>query len=260
MASSLQDVKKIYGLLGYPLIHSFSKDFFNHKFELEDINAEYLNFELEDIGDLMEVIAQYPHLMGLNVTSPYKEQVLPYLNEVDAHARAIGAVNVIKIVRDSRNGDIFLKGFNSDTIGFRKSIEPLLAEIKHPQAMILGTGGASKAVSHAFEQLGVEVMIVSRKKTAATFTYEELTKAMVHAHPIVVNATPLGTYPNTESCPNFPYRFLSKEHLAYDLVYNPEETLFMKNAKAHGATIKNGLEMLLLQGFAAYDIWTTPEK
>ena len=255
MSSTIYSVQSLYGLIGYPLIHSFSQDYYNRKFESEGINAMYLNFEIEDIGQFMEIVAQYPNLKGLNVTAPYKEQVIPYLNELDEDAQVIGAVNVLKVLKDLKNNDVRLKGYNSDVVGFSKSIEPFLDE-NHNKAMVLGTGGAAKAVSHALQKLGVEVMHISRNKTQATVTYEEITKAMVHDHKIIVNATPLGTYPHVESCPDFPYRFLTQDHIAYDLVYNPEETLFMKKSKEFGATVKNGLEMWLLQGFASYEIWT----
>lgn len=253
--AALNTTKKLYGLIGYPLAHSFSMDYFNQKFKAEHIDAEYLNFEIEDIGQLMEVISEYPNLDGLNVTVPYKEQVIPYLDSIDDGARNIGAVNVIKFIRNDRENELKLRGYNSDVIGFGKSIEPYI-DAKHRQAMVLGSGGASKAVSYALNKFGVEVMHVSRKKSASTVTYEELTKAMVHEHKIIVNTTPLGMFPDVDKCPDFPYRFLTKEHLCYDLIYNPDETLFMKQSKEHGAEVKNGLEMLLLQGFAAYEIWT----
>lgn len=255
MASDIYSVKSLYGLIGYPLIHSFSQDYYNRKFESEGVDAMYLNFEIEDIGQLMEIIAQYPNLKGLNVTAPYKEQVIPFLSELDEDAKAIGAVNVIKIIKDHKKNDVKLIGYNSDTVGFGKSIEPFIDNV-HRKAMVFGTGGAAKAVSYALKKLDVEVMHVSRNKTHDTVTYEELTKAMVHDHKIIINATPLGMYPNIYSCPDFPFRFLTHNHIAYDLVYNPEETLFMKRANEHGATVKNGLEMWLLQGFASCEIWS----
>lgn len=245
--------KTIYGLIGYPLRHSFSIDYFNHKFHAEDINAEYVNFEIEDIGDLMEIIAEEPRLNGLNVTSPYKEQVLPYMNHLDESAEVVGAVNVIKFVRQDKG--LELHGYNSDVMGFLRSVQPLINEERN-QAMILGTGGAAKAVAHALRQLGVEVSFVSRQKTAHTVVYEEITKNMVHANKLIINATPLGKFPDVDKCPDFPYKFLTKEHLCYDLVYNPDETLFMKKSLQAGAQVKNGLEMLLLQAFESYSIWT----
>lgn len=245
--------KTIYGLIGYPLRHSFSIDYFNHKFHAENINAEYVNFEIEDIGDLMEIIAEEPRLNGLNVTSPYKEQVLPYMNHLDESAEVVGAVNVIKFVRQDKG--LELHGYNSDVMGFLRSVQPLINE-ERKQAMILGTGGAAKAVAHALRQLGVEVSFVSRQKTAHTVVYEEITKNMVHANKLIINATPLGKFPDVDKCPDFPYKFLTKEHLCYDLVYNPDETLFMKKSLQAGAQVKNGLEMLLLQAFESYSIWT----
>ena len=245
--------KTIYGLIGYPLRHSFSIDYFNHKFHAEDINAEYVNFEIEDIGDLMEIIAEEPRLNGLNVTSPYKEQVLPYMNHLDESAEVVGAVNVIKFVRQDKGLELY--GYNSDVMGFLRSVQPLINE-ERKQAMILGTGGAAKAVAHALRQLGVEVSFVSRQKTAHTVVYEEITKNMVHANKLIINATPLGKFPDVDKCPDFPYKFLTKEHLCYDLVYNPDETLFMKKSLQAGAQVKNGLEMLLLQAFESYSIWT----
>ena len=250
--------KTVYGLIGYPLSHSLSMSYFNRKFADENINASYLNFEIEDIGQLMEVFAQYPQLQGLNVTAPYKEQVIPYLTSLDESAEKVGAVNVIKIIRGAKDNDFKLMGFNTDINAFRMSIEPLLDKSKR-SAMILGTGGAAKAVKCALDQLEIQSTFVSRRKSASTVTYEEITKAMVSRNKIIVNATPLGKYPDVDACPDFPFRFLSQDHLCYDLIYNPDETLFMKKAIERGADVKNGLEMLLLQAFESYKIWTAPE-
>ena len=248
--------KIIYGLVGYPLAHSFSRDYFNQKFETEGINAQYLNFEIDDINHLTEIVSEYPSLGGLNVTAPYKEEVIPFLTDLDDNARAIGAVNVIKILRDSKSGEVVgLKGYNSDTLAFGQTMETLLTPQRH-SALILGTGGAAKAVAQALDELGVATQFVSRRKSVSTVTYEEITRAMVAHHKIVVNATPLGKYPDIDQCPDFPYRFLTKDHLCYDLIYNPDETLFMRNSKIVGAQVKNGLEMLLLQAFISYSIWT----
>ena len=223
-----------YGLLGYPLGHSFSKTYFNQKFEAEKIDAEYLNFEIPSIKEIKNVIKENPELNGLNVTIPYKEQVIPYLDDLDDDARQIGAVNVIKFTK-GLFGKLKLKGYNSDIIGFKQSIDPLLKET-HRKALILGTGGASKAVFHGLKQLGVGATLVSRK-------------------PVILNTTPLGMFPNIDSCPDIPYDLLTPNHLLYDLLYNPDETLFMKKGKEKGAVVKNGLEMLLLQAFAAWEIW-----
>lgn len=249
-------MKKIYGLIGYPLGHSFSRDYFNHKFKAEKINAEYINFEIEDVGMLMELLAEYPELDGLNVTAPYKEQVIPYMNSMDPVAERIGAVNVIKLLRGADGELTGLRGYNSDVVGFGRSIEPLLNPSR-TSALILGTGGAGKAVATALQDLGVETHFVSRRKSADTIAYEELTRAMVQHSKIVVNATPVGMYPNDELTPPFPFRFLGKEHLCYDLIYNPNETRFMRESAAAGAETKNGLEMLLLQAFVSYEFWNS---
>ncbi|MBQ3910711.1 MAG: shikimate dehydrogenase [Muribaculaceae bacterium] len=245
----------IYGLIGTSLSHSFSMDFFNQKFISEGIDAQYFNFELNDIGELMTIFSEYPNLDGLNVTMPYKEKVIPFMDQLDETAEMVGAVNVIKILKGTSAGVIKLVGYNTDFLGFKNSIEPLLTSEMN-KALVLGTGGSSKAVKAGLESLGLTVDFVSRRKTATTITYEELTKQMINAHKVIVNTTPLGTYPNTDVCPDIPYRFLTSSHLCYDLVYNPSETMFMKNSAAAGAVVKNGLEMLLLQAFESYRIWT----
>lgn len=244
----------LYGLLGYPLGHSFSRNYFNNKFEAEDIDAEYINFEIPDINMLMEVISEYYNLNGLNVTIPYKEQVIPFLDELDEDAANIGAVNVIKIIH--KNNDLILKGYNSDVVGFCDSISPLIKP-HMKKALILGTGGAAKAVCYGLKKFGIESQFVSRKKTENTITYPEINKDIIDEHHIIVNTTPLGMYPNVDDCPDIPYELLTEKHLCYDLLYNPDETLFMKNAKGYGATVKNGLEMLLLQAFVSYEIWNS---
>ena len=242
-----------FGLIGYPLGHSFSKNYFNEKFANEDIDAVYMNFEIPSINDLPQVIAENPELKGLNVTIPYKEKVISYLDELDKDAREIGAINVIKVIRQ-KDSDPKLVGYNSDVIGFTKSIEPLL-EPHHKKALILGTGGASKAVFHGLKQLGVEGTFVSRHERPNMFTYEELTAEVMDEYSVIVNTTPVGMYPHTDECPDTPYQYLTPNHLLYDLLYNPDVTLFMKKGEEKGATTKNGLEMLLLQAFAAWDIW-----
>jgi shikimate dehydrogenase len=248
--------KHIYGLIGFPLVHSFSQDFFNQKFMAEGIDAQYINFEIQDIGQLMEVIAEYPNLNGLNVTAPYKEAVIPYLDSLDEDARDIGAVNVIRFIRDKGAPDtLHLKGYNSDVAGFEKTLDGIITP-QRDSAMVLGTGGAAKAVSAALRRNGINVQLVSRRKSEHTLIYEEITRAMVAKYSIIINATPLGKYPDDDQCPDFPYRFLTKDHFCYDLIYNPEETLFMKNSARYGAKTKNGIEMLLLQAFDSYEIWT----
>lgn len=244
-----------YGLIGYPLKHSFSIVYFNEKFKAENIDAEYVNFEIPRIEEFMEVVEENPNLCGLNVTIPYKEQVIPYLDELDKDTAKIGAVNVIKIIRQPK-GKVKLVGYNSDIIGFTRSIEPLLKPDVHTHALILGTGGASKAIFRGLENLGIKSTFVSRtKKNDEVMTYEGLTPEVMQQYKIIVNCTPVGMYPKVDECPAIPYDQLTTDHLLYDLLYNPDETLFMKKGRAQGATVKNGLEMLLLQAFAAWEIW-----
>jgi shikimate dehydrogenase len=242
-----------YGLLGYPLGHSFSKTYFNQKFEAEHIDAEYVNFEIAAIKEIKSIVKENPALRGLNVTLPYKTSVIPLLDDVDEDARIIGAVNVIAFRRGSF-GKLRLKGYNSDVIGFKQSIEPLLNDA-HRKALILGTGGASKAVFHGLKQLGIASTFVSRTPKDFCITYEEISPAILETYTVIVNTTPVGMYPKIDECPNIPYQLLTPAHLLYDLLYNPDETLFMHKGKEKGATVKNGLEMLLLQAFASWEIW-----
>ncbi|MDE7024279.1 MAG: shikimate dehydrogenase [Paramuribaculum sp.] len=246
--------KRLYGLIGFPLGHSFSQNYFNQKFQAEGTDAAYVNFEIPDIGDFMEVISENPNLAGLNVTIPYKEQVISYMNEMDPDAAKIGAVNVIKFIQTPK-GPRF-KGYNSDIIGFSDSIRPLLTPTRN-KALVLGTGGAAKAVYHGLKNLGVEPTYVSRTKAPERLTYDELTAEIITDNKIIVNTTPLGMYPHIDECPDIPYEALSCEHLCYDLLYNPDTTLFMRKSSEFGAETKNGLEMLLLQAFAAWNIWNT---
>ena len=242
-----------YGLVGYPLKQSFSIGYFNEKFSSEKIEAEYINFEIPDINNFPEIIEANPNLHGLNVTIPYKEKVIPYLDELDKQTAAIGAVNVIKIIRN-KGGKPKLIGYNSDIIGFTQSIQPLL-QSHHKKALILGTGGASKAVFHGLKNLGIEAKFVSRTARFGMLTYEELNAEIIKEYTVIVNCTPVGMYPKVDACPDIPYEAITSEHLLYDLLYNPNITLFMKKGEAKGAVTKNGLEMLLLQAFAAWEIW-----
>lgn len=247
---------KTYGLIGYPLEHSFSAKFFNEKFQKEKIDAEYLNFEIEHIFDLRRVLLFNPHLKGLNVTIPHKEAVIDFLDDVSPIAKKIGAVNVIKIERGF--GDTYgykLKGYNTDYIGFKDSIAPLINPEYHREALVLGTGGASKAVCCALETLGVKWTYVSRTPREGALTYDTLTPETVADNKIIINTTPLGTFPNIEEYPTIPYEALSSQHLLYDLVYNPTETTFLKKGRQMSAATKNGAEMLELQALAAWDIW-----
>lgn len=242
-----------YGLIGYPLGHSFSISYFNQKFTDEGINAKYVNFEIASIDELPEVLGSNPELRGLNVTIPYKEKVIPFLDSVTPEARSIGAVNVIRVSHDGSK--IKLKGYNSDVIGFTKSIEPMLEKKWHKKALILGTGGASKAINYGLKSLGLETVFVSRYEKPDTIQYESITPDVVREYNVIVNCTPLGMYPHTEECPTLPYEAMDSHTILYDLIYNPDETLFMRQGAERGAQTKNGLEMLLLQAFASWEMW-----
>ena len=241
-----------YGLIGYPLGHSFSRDFFNEKFRNEGIDAEYVNFEIPDISRFPEILTENPDLRGLNVTIPYKEKIISYMDALSEEARQIGAVNVVRV--SERKGQTYLKGFNSDVIGFTRSIEPLL-EPKHKKALILGTGGASRAIRYGLEQLGLEYCLVSRTPREGVWSYDQLTPETMQEYTVIVNCTPVGMYPHPDACPPLPYEAIGHDHLLYDLVYNPEETLFLRKGRGQGAIIKNGLEMLLLQAYAGWEFW-----
>ena len=246
-----------YGLIGYPLGHSFSIGYHNQRFADEGINAKYYNFEIKDIEQIIEVLGQNPELKGLNVTIPYKEKVLPYLDYVSPEARAIGAVNVIRVLHEGSK--IVLRGYNSDVIGFVQSIEPML-ESHHKKALVLGTGGASKAVTYGLKSLGIEPVCVSRYERPGTVQYESITPDVVHEYNVIVNCTPVGMFPKTDACPTLPYDALDEDNILYDLIYNPDETLFMKKGAERGAQVKNGLEMLLLQAFASWEFWQGREQ
>ena len=241
-----------YGLIGYPLGHSFSISYFNQKFADEGIDARYENFEISSIDQLLEVLDKTPNLKGLNVTIPYKERVMEYLDSIAPEAQAIGAVNVIRVTHEGKK--IKLKGFNSDVIGFTQSIEPML-ENYHKKALVLGTGGASKAICYGLKNLGLETVCVSRYERPETICYKDITPEVVKEYNVIVNCTPLGMFPKTEQCPQLPYEALDEKNILYDLVYNPDVTLFMKKGAERGAQVKNGLEMLLLQAFVSWEMW-----
>ena len=226
-----------YGLIGYPLGHSFSRNYFNEKFENEGIDAKYINFEIPHIEDLTEILDTTPELKGLNVTIPYKEKVISYLDFISPEATAIGAVNVIKV--EHKGNDVKLKGYNSDVIGFTRSIEPFL-EPCHKKALILGTGGASKAINYGLKSLGLETVYVSRFERPETIQYDKITPEIIKEYNVIVNCTPVGMYPHTDECPELPYEAMDSHTLLYDLIYNPDETLFMKKGKDQGASVKNG--------------------
>ena len=246
-----------YGLIGYPLGHSFSISYHNQRFADEGINAKYINFEIASIDDLNQVLSQNPELKGLNVTIPYKQKIIPFLDYISPEARAIGAVNVIRVVHDGKN--VRLRGYNSDVIGFVQSMEPLI-EPYHKKALVLGTGGAARAIAYGLKSLGLEFVYVSRYERPDTIQYERITPEVVSEYNVIVNCTPLGMSPKVNTCPQLPYEALYERNILYDLIYNPDETLFMRKGRAQGATVKNGLEMLLLQAFASWEFWEGREK
>jgi shikimate dehydrogenase len=251
-------MKKTYGLIGYPLTHSFSKKHFTEKFEKENItDCEYNLYSLSTIHQLPQMLKDNPQIKGLNVTIPYKESVMPFLNELDPIAKAIGAVNCIKVDQGS-NDQVKLIGYNTDVFGFRQSIKPFL-EKRHERALILGTGGASKAVAYVLKEIGLDCYFITRHKTHSsgpnTFLYDELNEYMLNAIKLVVNTTPVGMFPNVKEAPAIPYDLITPSHLLYDLVYNPAETEFLRRGKEKGAETINGLSMLQQQAEEAWRIW-----
>ena len=240
-----------FGLIGLPLVHSFSRNYFTGKFESEVIDARYELYELHDISEFPDLLNQ-PDLCGLNVTIPYKEKIIPFLDELDETAAKIGAVNVIQFIRT--NGILRLKGFNSDAIGFESSIRHYLKP-HHTKALILGTGGASKAINYVLRKLGIETTLVSRTPSSGILSYSQLNNEIMTDHLVIVNATPVGTFPHINECPAIPYQFITPKHLLFDVVYNPYETLFLNRGKEMGAIGLNGENMLVGQANAAWEIW-----
>ncbi|WP_162416756.1 shikimate dehydrogenase family protein [Cyclobacterium roseum] len=247
---------KKYGLIGFPLTHSFSKKYFSEKFQKEGLKGcQYELYELPTIQAFPALLAKVPDLIGLNVTIPYKQQVIAFLDRLEPACRAIGAVNCIKVSPDE------LVGFNTDYIGFRTSLENWLGK-ERPAALVLGTGGASNAVAQALNDLNIAFLKVSRAShpdSKSILSYKELAAGILADHPLIINTTPLGTYPNTSERPPIPLKQLGKNHWVYDLVYNPAETSLMKEAAGRGAKTKNGMEMLHLQAEAAWEIWNAKE-
>ncbi len=237
-----------YGIIGYPLSHSFSPAYFRKKFAGLEINATYEAFPLKHITELPSLLQSHPNIAGLNVTSPYKEAIMPYLQEMDAVAATIGAANCLSINKG------YIKGYNTDADGFEKSLVPLLTG-NHSRALILGSGGSSKTIAYVLSQLGIPFSIVTSGNAAGAYTYQSLTPEIIAAHQLIVNATPIGMYPDVDAMPPLPYEGIGAEHLLYDLIYNPEETQFLIKGKERGATIKNGFEMLMLQAEAGWSIW-----
>ena len=241
---------KTYALVGRNISYSFSRRYFAEKFAKEQItDCEYINFDIPYIEELPALIAATPTLAGINVTIPYKEAVLPLLDLESEALMAIKACNTIKILPSGK-----LKGDNTDYIGFRDSLISYL-QPHHNRALILGTGGASKAVAFALSQLGIPFLLVSRESSAIAISYHELTKEIIENHSLIINTTPLGTFPKTEAFPPIPYQWITNQHLLYDLIYNPEKTTFLAKGAAQGATILNGYPMLVLQAEAAWKIW-----
>lgn len=245
---------KQYGLIGYPLSHSFSKRHFANKFEVEEIkDATYDLFPLVQISDFTDLLATHPQLVGLNVTIPYKQVIFDYLDEIEEEAAAIGAVNTIKF-KDGK-----LKGFNTDVFGFEHSLVKFLnksqEELQELSALVLGTGGAAKAITYVLQKLGIAYKMVSRSSEKGDFIYADLDAVTLAQYHLIINTSPLGTAPNYDTAPDLPYTALSKQHYCYDLVYNPKITLFLKRANEQGAKTINGLEMLYLQAEKAWAIW-----
>ncbi len=246
---------KKYGLTGYPLSHSFSKRFFTDKFAAENIAATYDNYEISSIDQFREIVINNPELMGLNVTIPYKEQVIPLLDDVNESAQEIGAVNTVKITRTGQK--ITLTGYNTDAYGFEKSLTPLLKP-HHRKALILGTGGASKAVKYVLTKLNINYISASIEELRVNeIRYTDINSAIMAERLLIINATPLGTYPKIDTFPPIPYDNITEKHLLFDLVYNPEETVFMQKGRTYGAVVKNGYEMLVGQALRAWEIWNS---
>ncbi|MFV0248526.1 MAG: shikimate dehydrogenase family protein [Tenacibaculum sp.] len=248
-----EESKKTFGLIGKNISYSFSREYFSNKFKNLGLkNYQYLNFDLQDISDFHKVLKKNKQeLKGLNITIPYKVKIFDFLDKIDSEAKKIGAVNTVKFTKNGK-----LIGFNTDAYGFKKSLQPLLQKY-HKSALILGTGGASKAVAHVFKQLGINFKIVSRTKQQSPLyiMYKDLNKIIINSNLIIVNCTPLGTYPEVEKAPSIPYNYITNKHLLYDLIYNPAHTSFLEQGKKNNALTVNGLEMLKQQAEKAWEIW-----
>ncbi len=246
---------KKFGIIGNPLTHSKSPDYFSQKFKDNGLSDyEYQKYELQKIEEFPSLIENEPVLYGLNVTTPYKESVIKYLNELDYYAKFIGAINTIKIIHDS-DGDIFLQGFNTDAFGFENSLKPYLTP-NHKKGLIIGSGGASKAVEFVFKKLGISYEIITRRPLKANhIVHWAVTKQIMHEHLIIVNTTPLGMHPGTMAFPSIPYEHLTSDHIMFDLIYNPSKTRFLELGEKAGATIINGIKMFALQADKAWEIW-----
>lgn len=244
------NTKQLFGLVGRNIDYSFSRKYFTERFEKDDQpDFSYVNFDLADISEFPSIIQNNRNLKGLNVTIPYKESVIPYMDKMSANAEKIGAVNTIRFTKKG-----YLKGYNTDFYGFKKTLKPLL-QPHHKKALILGTGGASKGVAFALNQLGILYTFVSRQATENNIDYDRINATTFDNYQIVINCTPIGTSPDIDKFPDLPYEFFSEKHIAFDLIYNPEETAFLKKAKANGALIKNGYDMLVYQAEKSWKIW-----
>ena len=240
---------RLFGLLGKNIDYSFSRKYFSEKFEAEEIDAKYVNFDIASIDQFPEILKKNQPVTGMNVTIPYKQEVMQFLNELDENAEKIGAVNTIKFGKDGH-----LKGFNTDYIGFTEALKPHLQR-HHDRALILGTGGASKAVAYALQKLDIEYQFVSRSPKPEQLSYIDLTSAVISENKLIINSTPLGTFPKTNAAPPLPLETITSEHLLFDLIYNPSETLLMKQFSERGAKAINGYKMLVFQAEAAWKIW-----
>jgi shikimate dehydrogenase len=248
-----EEKNKVFGLLGKNISYSFSRGYFTEKFkELKLKKHKYVNFDIQEIEAFSSIIKEREHLKGINVTIPYKQEVMRFLDKLDKTAKKIGAVNTIKFTKRGN-----LKGYNSDVVGFENSIKPLL-KTHHKNALILGTGGASKAIAFALKKNKIKYKFVSRNPYGKKdISYDSLSEVLIKKHTVIINSTPLGTFPEIEKCPNIPYQFITEDHLLFDLIYNPEITTFLSKGKENGATIKNGYEMLELQAEESWRIWNS---
>lgn len=250
MDNTQNKLKHKFGLVGRDISYSFSRSYFADKFKTENLPHTYVNFDLQSIDELPTIIKNTSNLKGLNVTIPYKEQVIPLLDKLNKTAKKIGAVNTIKITKNKK-----LKGYNTDYYGFKNSLQPHLKS-HHKKALILGTGGASKAIAYALKKLKIEYDFVSRsQKEGVTFLYSNLTDQIILDYTIIINCTPIGTFPNVDICPDIPYKSITEHHILYDLIYNPEQTKFLKHGFLKGALTINGSEMLKLQAEKSWEIW-----
>jgi shikimate dehydrogenase len=242
----------LFGLIGFPLGHSFSVPYFTGKFSKEGIEAEYRNFPLEDITGFEDLVSSHPDLVGLNVTVPFKEKIIPYLDALDRTSRTVRAVNTIFFCR--KDGRLTLLGYNTDVVGFSRSLKEHLKP-NHQKALVLGTGGSSKAVEFVLETLGISYKMVSRTGREGVLAYEDLDHKLIAGYPLIINTTPLGMHPQVDSCPEIPYEAVTSAHLMFDLVYNPGKTLFLSRGEQQGAAIVNGHDMLVYQAEASWEIW-----